>query len=124
MAFRRPLVIVDGIKSELPVGDQIASNTYAPAGGGNSGWTFVDFGANGSDTAQTDITGQTGITVDSSCHAEIACKWSDDHSPDEHFIEEIEIRAGGAANGVGFTIYARTRNGLLFGKYNVFWSWR
>lgn len=128
MAFRRPLVIVDGVKSELPIGDQIASNTYAPAGGGASGIATVNFGA-GKGLASVDVVGQTGITAETPVFVQIALRYTDSgspngHTPDEAMIEQLDVRASSPSSDTGFTIYIVSRYGMLFGQYDVSWNWR
>jgi hypothetical protein len=90
-------------------------------GGGNVGSAIVDFGSGGSD-ASIAVAAPT-IQAGSIVLVSVAAKASTDHSADEHLTEELEVRAGNVVAGIGFTIYARTRNLALRGKWNVNWSW-
>ena len=101
-----------------------------PAGGGggttiHSGHAVVDFGSTpGNSDATTVITGQTGIISGSIIQAWLSPGYPTvDHSIEEHVVEEVFIDAGSTVPGVGFTIYAVTRNVALTGKWNVSWSW-
>jgi hypothetical protein len=86
------------------------------------GRVVIDFGAGAAD-ARVVVTGQSGVTAQSVVVAQVLYEASADHSADEHFVEEMEVRAGAIVPGVGFTILARTRNRELFGRYNVGWTW-
>ena len=100
-----------------------------PAGGGGGpatgadGSATIDFGA-GSDIASLAITGQASISALSVTHAWIFPKDTADHSADEHIVEELDVYAGAATAGTGFTIFARTRNKPQRGQWTVAWSWR
>ncbi len=118
MAIKKPLCNYNGETKELQSGDSLPDIV------GAVGTAIVDFGVNGSDTAIVAITGQTTIASNSFVSSVIAIADSLDHSADEHFVEEIEVRAGNIVAGTGFTIYARTRNRKLFGQFNLAWSWR
>lgn len=94
----------------------------------NRGETVVDFGAFSARKSDTSIsvTGQTGITGTSIVNAWISAKATGDHSIDEHCLEPIQVFAGNIQAGVGFTIYAISRN--LFnarphGLFTVQWQW-
>lgn len=90
----------------------------------NSGTTIVDFGPAGTDITTVAITGQAGILASSLVEAWLFPNAATvDHSIDEHVVEEIVIIAGNIVAGTGFTIYARTRNVALRGKWNVAWAW-
>lgn len=105
-------------------GTIVAYSLNATAANGFQGKAIIDFGVNGSDTATAPITGQTTMVSASVIAVALEVKDSADHSADEHFVEEIEILAGSIVAGTGFTIYARTGNKKLYGKFNVAWSWR
>ncbi len=96
--------------------------TISAAGAiGASGQATINFGAfpGSSDTSIT--VSDTGVQGSSMVLAEILAVASADHSGDEHWAEEIDIRPGNIVVGVGFTIYARTRNAPLYGAWNVSW---
>lgn len=96
--------------------------TNISSGSGNFGSTIVDFGT-GKTVASTVVTGQTSITTSNIILASIASESTVDHSADEHLVEEIVVSAGSIVNGVGFTIYARTRNVPLTGQWKINWTW-
>lgn len=87
------------------------------------GTSVVDFGAGGSATASTVVIGQSGITANAVVIAQVAIAASADHSADEHLVEGLRVMAGAVQAGVGFTLYARSENVNLFGRYNVWWLW-
>lgn len=94
----------------------------ATASGGR-GVTTVNFGSGGSADTSAVVTGQTGISASSVVMVDVAAVATSDHSADEHFVEEITVRAGLIVVGVGFTIFARTNNLELFGSWNISWQW-
>jgi collagen type II alpha len=104
-----------------PPGPQGQAGTGG-GGGGNKGLAIVDFGT-GQDLATVVITGQTAILSTSTLAAHLQVFASASHSLDEHIIEEIQVRAGNIVAGVGFTVYAQTRNTAQRGVYNIGWSW-
>ena len=72
-----------------------------------TGTVNIDFGAfPGSSDASVAITGQSGILSTSLVEAWIFPADTDDHSADEHLVEQIKVIAGNIVEGVGFTIYA------------------
>lgn len=100
-------------------------SAFAAGGGGSAatvGTAVVDFGA-GADTASVVITGQAGITATSFVMADLAAIATADHSADEHVIEPIVVTPGAIVPGAGFTIFARTGNVEVFGKWTVKWMW-
>lgn len=101
-------------------GGQLAELDVTPLGG--AGRAIVDFGAQGRTTTNVAVPAAT-ITASNVVVAQIAALSTADHSADEHLVEEIDVRAGAIAPGVGFTVFARTRNVKLFGKYTVTWVW-
>jgi hypothetical protein len=88
-----------------------------------AGWAVVDFGAAGASDATITITGQSDMLATHVPIAQVACIATADHSVDEHFVEEIEVRCGAVTPGAGFTIYVRTRNLELMGRWSIAWSW-
>lgn len=101
---------------------------YALNGGaaasGASGQSEVDFGSGGNTNASTTITGQASIAAESSVVATLLPKATTEHAIDDHVVEEIDVFAGNIVAGTGFTIYAKTRNVPLYGKYAVAWQWK
>lgn len=45
------------------------------------------------------------------------------NTPDNHWVENMDIVAGNVQAGVGFTIYAKATLGLCHGIFNVAWVW-
>lgn len=89
-----------------------ASGTLA-LGGTASGITTVNFGAfPGASDAKTTIIGQTNILAGSKVNAYLVATGTADHSADEHWVESLQVMAGGIVPGVGFDIYAKNTNQL------------
>lgn len=94
-------------------------------GSGNFGQTTVNFGAfpGASDTAVA-VTGQAGIVAGSKVHAWIRMEATAAHNADEHMVDPPRLEAGNISAGVGFTIYAITKDKKRhYGQYTVAWSW-
>lgn len=89
----------------------------------NRGQTIVDFGVGGASNVSVNVTGQAGIQASSVVLVQVAIAASADHTADEHTVERLRVMAGNVVAGTGFTIYARTENASLFGKYNIQWMW-
>ena len=85
---------------------------------GASGVAVVDFGSTGASDASVAVA-DTSVTSNSVILATVLAKASADHTADEHLVEELEVMGGGINAGVGFNIYARTRNVALRGTWNV-----
>ncbi len=93
---------------------------------GAQGHTTIDFGAapgTGGQSITTTITGQGAIVASSDVEAWIRCQDSADHSADEHFVENIRVRAGNIVAGVGFDIIGECLLGTTYGVFNVSWVW-
>lgn len=93
---------------------------------GAQGHTTVDFGAapgTGAQSSVVTITGQASIATSSDVEAWIRCEDSSDHSEDEHFVENIRVRAGNIVASTGFDIIAEATLGSTFGVWNVSWVW-
>ena len=93
---------------------------------GGVGIATIDFGVNGADRASTFILlndANIGIST-TVVLCGIRGMGSNDHTFDEHLVEQMDIRAGNIVNGQGFEIYAVTRNVKLYGQWSVFWQWR
>lgn len=104
---------------------QITSHWHPSGGGGPiTGTATVNFGAfPGTSDASIAVTGQTGIVAGSIVNAHKRLVATADHSADEHWVEEWDVEAGNIQTGVGFTIFAKTRNKRLYGQWNLAWSW-
>lgn len=90
------------------------------------GVTVVDFGAypGALDTTAT-VTGQTDIVAGSNVQAWLVATATADHSIDEHRVDPPIITVGNIAPGVGFSIYAISRDGgKNYGQWTVQWTWR
>lgn len=99
---------------------QLAELDVAALGG--RGLAVVDFGSGGKSIASVSVSAPA-VTAQSVALVAVAAVATPDHSADEHLIEEIEARASACTPGVGFTIWARTGNIKLFGRYSVAWVW-
>ena len=88
---------------------------------GGVGTVLVDFGAG--TTVATAMVSAPAVTSSSMVQVSVAARASPDHTADEHVVEELDVYAGAPAAGVGFTVYARTRNVRLFGRYTVSYIW-
>lgn len=100
---------------------------------GAQGTTTVDFGSfaaaqvgyagpNGGDV-RVSVTGQTAILSNSLVEAWLLPVATSDHSVDEHFVENIQVRAGNVVAGVGFDIVAECKLGGTYGSWTVAWVW-
>lgn len=90
-----------------------------------SGHSVVDFGAHpGAAEVYAKIHGQRGISQSSVVQAWIAPGQTADHSPDEHSVEAIDVRAQDAVNDVGFTVRVFSTDGSpLYGEWRIGWRW-
>lgn len=90
----------------------------------NSGVSLLDFGAApGIVDANIAVVGQPGIRADSVVEAWVMPKATTDHTLDEHWVDPPFVYAGNVTAGLGFTIYGRTSNVAIYGKWNVRWRW-
>jgi hypothetical protein len=90
------------------------------------GTSIINFGVfPGASDASVNVIGQTGIVGTSVVTAWLYPSATVEHSADEHRVEQIDVYADGDSiiPGVGFTIYARTRNDRLYGEFYVGWLW-
>lgn len=117
MATRKPLVVISGNIQELPTADTLDVSSTS-----NKGTAPLDFGAGKSDTSVI-ITGQSSILSSNVVNAFIIPSTTAEHSVEEHLAEELIVMAGNIVAGIGFTIYGKTGNVALRGKYNIGWSW-
>lgn len=90
-----------------------------------TGSATLDFGAApGSQKAQVDVTGQTGILSASSlAEAFMMADSTVDHNVDEHQFVSVKLTCGNLVDGVGFTIYAVSIDLVLTGTFMVRWVW-
>lgn len=90
---------------------------------GAQGTATIDFGAApGGNTAQVNVTGQTGILAGSLAEAWIMADSTADHNAEEHMIVPVLCTCGSVSAGTGFTIYARSE-WRLSGTFQVRWVW-
>lgn len=100
-----------------------------PDTAGGKGVALLDFGASpGAADTSLVITGQTNIVAGSYINVNVPALASTDHTADEHWVDAPYVFAGNIVPGVGFTIYARSRESGMagiapFGKWNVNWKW-
>lgn len=89
-----------------------------------TGQTTVNFGASSALTfdANTVVTGQSAIGSGSLVDAWIVCTATSDHTADEHWVDDIQVKAGNIVAGTGFTVYAKCPSGT-YGSFNVEWIW-
>jgi hypothetical protein len=101
---------------------------------GAQGTVLLNFGAfPGTTDATVAVTGQTGILSGSLVEAWILPTATADHTADEHWVEELQVFAGGVVAGTGFTVYGVHRPAsqavdtgqgtLLNGAYTIAWVW-
>lgn len=113
-------------RGATPVGaNDLATKSYVDAlAGGAFGTAIVDFGASpGVPDVTLAITGQTAIVSGSHVQAWVYPIATADHSFDEHRVEQVDMLADTIVAGTGFTIFGRTRNTLIYGKWTVAWMW-
>jgi hypothetical protein len=85
-----------------------------------TGTSTVNFGSKATDTT-TVVTGQAAITGSSWVEAWVFPATTASNTVDNHWFEDLQVVAGNVVNGVGFTIYAKTRTGFAHGIYNIGW---
>lgn len=92
---------------------------------GASGTATLNFGAYpGATDASVAVTGQGSIVSGSLVEAWLRMEATADHSADEHWVEEIEVRAGNIVAATGFTIYGISRSKTrLDGTWTIGWVW-
>ncbi len=106
---------------------------------GNRGSVQIDFGAFPGTTDTTLAVAVTQISSGSVVECFIMPAATTDHSVDEHWLDPPEVFAGSVNAGVGFTIYAKTRDlwggvtgmmptpgdldNLVYGKWQLGWRW-
>ena len=82
------------------------------------GTTTVDFG-----TGKTDVSVAVSVPAitTESVEAWIVPATTASNTADNHWVEDLQVVAGPAESGVGFTIYVKCRTGLAHGAYNIGW---
>jgi len=80
------------------------------------GTTTVDFG-----TGATDVSAAVSVPALTTEYIEawVVPATTASNTQDNHWVEELEVMAGPVNNDVGFTLYAKCKNGLAHGIYNV-----
>jgi hypothetical protein len=98
--------------------------TGGGGGGGGGGTTTVDFGsdAEGSQLADTAITGQASILTTSRIRAWVAGVATADHNVAEHLIVPVRVVIRDVVAGTGFTIQVIS-DWHLNGLFTVQWEW-
>lgn len=123
MATRRPLVVINGDISELPVGDSVAGSA---ASAFQKGVAEIDFGSfSGSNEASVVVTSQTGIQQTSSINLKIkATSQTIDHSQNDHLyaLAMISLTVGTIVDNTSFEIKAVSLNKMQ-GTFEVSWEW-
>ena len=92
---------------------------------GAQGTAIVNFGAfpGTTDTSVT-VTGQGSILSGSLVEAWVMPTATADHNVGEHIVDPPSVIAGDISAGVGFTIYASTKNNIRhYGQYTIAWVW-
>ena len=88
------------------------------------GTTTVNFGAFPGKQDTTASVAAANIAAGSNVNAWLVATATADHSVDEHWVDPPIITAGNIVPGVGFTIYAISRDGGLdYGQWTVQWAW-
>lgn len=82
------------------------------------GTTTVNFGAGKTDASVS--VSAPAVTIES-IEAWIIPATTASNTQDNHWVEDLQVVAGPANSGVGFTIYAKCRTGLAHGIYNIGW---
>jgi hypothetical protein len=85
-----------------------------------SGIAILDFGS-GSVSAQTTITGQTGVTANSVILVALRVIATTEHTAEDILIDPIRVAVKNIVAGVGFTIDGRMDNAQANGTYKVNW---
>lgn len=84
-----------------------------------TGTATIDFGGKATDV--TASVSAAGITSGSLVEAWVLPASTASNTPDNHWVEDLAVIAGSIVAGVGFTIYAKCRNGFAHGVYNIGW---
>jgi hypothetical protein len=123
MPARRPLVLLGGLKVELPVGDTVIGAGGGAGGPIASGTAIVDFGA-GNDIASVTVADAT-IAAGASIQVWIAPIKSaavDNREEDEQLAEPLRVMATTIVPGVSFALQAICDFGQAFGKFRLGWE--
>lgn len=108
--------------------DSLATKRYVDlnASSGTIGTALVDFGSfPGSSDTTVDVSGQSSIVLSSIVEAWIIPADTADHTLDEHVIDSPSVYAGNVISGVGFTLYAVTKDQKRkYGQWSVGWRWK
>jgi hypothetical protein len=83
-----------------------------------TGTATVDFGAKATD--KTVAVSAPAISTEK-VEAWIVPATTATNTLDNHWVEDLQVVAGPANAGVGFTIYAKCKTGFAHGTYNIGW---
>jgi hypothetical protein len=83
------------------------------------GTATVDFGAKATDTS-------VAVSAPAITGAQLVEAWlfpavTASNTADNHWVDDLDVRAGNVQAGIGFTIYAKCRTGFAHGTYNIGW---
>lgn len=89
------------------------------------GHTTIDFGAfpGTGGTSVIKTVADASIQTTSDLEAWIRCEDSADHGKDEHFIENLRVRAGNVVASTSFDLVGESTLGTVYGVWNVSWVW-
>ena len=114
MAVRRPVVVIDGVLKQLPVGD-----TVEGASGSSTVYTAtaeVDFGSTSSTNVEVSVPAVWAGTI-SPFNIDVSPNLTD-HDYEDVLIEGIRAIIGTINPGVGFTVFVHAPEDT-WGGYNV-----
>jgi hypothetical protein len=97
MAVQRPLVLIGGAVTQLPLTDSLPGS-----GSGNAVAASLAFGATFTDKAQTVLTGLTWVAADSKIVPSVLTPSGVD--PDEMYLLDFRPYISNLVAGVGFTV--------------------
>lgn len=87
------------------------------------GAAVLDFGT-GSKTAETVVTGVTGVEASSVILADMRLEATAEHPIDDLLIDPIQVSAHSIVAGVGFTLHGEMLNASTSGNYKAQWALR
>lgn len=116
MATRRPLVVIDGIRQELPVGDTIAG---APGGGsGGRGLATIDLGSTPQSSFVVTVT-DASITSTSDITAYVMAESTVDNNVESHRHAAASWQMSCEAGTGSFQLYIDCMTDLCWGTFKI-----